>query len=404
MNYAEWGERLVKNGPKNYYFSEGWYYSIPVYPPVSILTFGGLYQLNEKRYILAQVHNLIRFPPSSFIIYFYKWGYILLLKLPGILADLALSAVVYKLIFKLSKNKKMAVSGMIFYLFNPISIFLSGAWGQTDSVVAFLGIVSFLLLLKKNAAASIPLLFLSLYFKPSWAIFAPFYLFSMFLLRPKFWSVFFGIFGAFLLFWITTQPFSDGSAISYGIKLFRERYQVPVGIEGKASVSAFNFQTIFLRLDIDFAREKIFGIAGGILGFLIFFILNIFAFINFKKIKNKTFGMMSALFTIGMGNFLFSPTMLERYFFPAFAPMIILAFTRPKIIVSAALVNVILFANIIYSFYRRGSDEIYHFFIDNNFFVIRALSFIQIGLYFWTTGMLQLTSGKRIFRGSLKPN
>src|SRR5512141_127781 len=74
LNYVEWGHRFAETGGKNFYFSEGWYYSVPVYPPVSILTFAAMDVLNQHRYVLAQLHNVIKFPPAVFIVYFYEWG------------------------------------------------------------------------------------------------------------------------------------------------------------------------------------------------------------------------------------------------------------------------------------------------------------------------------------------
>jgi len=201
--YTEWGESLMKNGPKDFYFRQGWLLSHPVYPPLSQLIFGAAYWLFDHKYFLAELHNLVKFPPAVFIVYFYKYGHILLLKLLSIISDLALSVIIYKLILKLSRNKKKAVFGLMFFLFNPITVFISGAWGQTDSVVALLGILSFLFLYRGNAFLSMLLLFLSLYFKPSWVIFGPFYLFLL-LKKSRHTSVFFLVPLQHYCFWL--QP------------------------------------------------------------------------------------------------------------------------------------------------------------------------------------------------------
>lgn len=383
LNYIEWGQRFAVSGGKNFYFSDGWYYSVPVYPPVSILTFAAMDVLNQHRYVLAQLHNLTKFPPSAFIVYFYEWGSIFLAKLPGMLCDLGLSLLIYKLIFKLTKNTKKSLAGLLFFLFNPLTIFISGAWGQTDSVVGLLGLLSFLALLDGNIILSMPLLFLSIYFKPSWLIFGPFYLFIVYLTKPKISQFVTGILLTVLLFVVTTAPFSDGNVFSYGWKLFRERYPLPVGIDGKASISAFNFHTIFFKIDIDYSHEKLLGIADSKWGTFSFLAVYIYALINFAKQKNRLMGMLAGLFTIGMGSFTFMPTMLERYFYPGFAPLIILAFSKPKILAGLVLANLILIANAVYSFYRRSSDEIGRPFVNNNFLVIRILSVLQVINYFY---------------------
>ncbi len=66
---------------------------------------------------------------------------------------------------------------------------------------------------------------------------------------------------------------------------------------------------------------------------------------------------------------------------PAFPAMVILAISKPKLLVTLIIINLILFANIIYSFYRRGSDELYHLFIDNNYLLTRVVSAVQVLLF-----------------------
>lgn len=380
-SYMEWGERLLETGPKGFYFSEEWYYSVPNYPPLAQWMFSGLAWLNDRRYVLAQLHNLIKIPPATFIIYFYKWGDVLLTKLPSILCDLGIAVVVYKLILKLTKSTKKSIIGFCIFLFNPVSIFLSGVWGQTDSIVGILGILAFLALINKNIILSMSLLFLSIYFKPSWAVLGPFYLFLIYKMKPKMWQFLVGVGVVVALYIVTTLPFSDGNVFAYGLRLYQERYPIPIGFDGKASISAFNFQTIFWRPDIDFSSQKLLGITSGNYGIFFFLILNLIAMFNFAKQKDKLTGMLTGIFTVGMGYFLFMPTMLERYFFPAFPAMIILALTKPKLILNMVIMNLILFANLIYSYYRRESDEIYHFFIDNNYLLIRVISIAQVILF-----------------------
>jgi Gpi18-like mannosyltransferase len=381
LSYVEWGKRLFQTGPKNFYFSEGWYYSVPNYPPFAQWVFAGLSWLNDKRYILAQMHNVVRFPPAAFIIYFYQWGDVFMIKLLPILCDLGLSVIIYKLIFKLTKDVKKSIAGLCFFLFNPLTIFISGAWGQTDSVVSLLGLLSFLALINKKVILSIPLMFLSLYFKLSWAVLAPFYIYLLFSQKPKVAHIIIGSALALILFVLTTGPFANGNIFYYAWNLMRNRYPITLGITGKASISAFNFQTIFFRTDIDFSYQKLLGVAAGHWGMFLYAIANLVAIFNFRKQKNKLLGMISGVFIVGMGSFLFLPTMLERYFSPALPPMIILAFAKPKLLLTLIIMNLILIANIIYSFYRRGSDEIYHFFIDNSYLLTRVVSVVQVLLF-----------------------
>ncbi len=393
MNYAEWGEKLVSHGPKDLYFTKDWYYSSPNYPPGSILYFGFANWLNGYRFLIAELHNLIKFPPSVFIIYFYKWGYILLLKILPITADLILSVVILKLSLHLGAGFKKSLLAMCLYLFNPLTIFISSAWGQTDSVVALFGMLSFICLFYKKEYLSAPLMFLSLYFKPSWAILGIFYIAAIIAAKVDLKRYFVGLFATLALFVVFTKPFADGNVFTYGYKLFREKYPLPIGIDGKASISAFNFQTIFYRIDIDYSHEKLLGIETKTVGMILYILTNIFAVKVLKFSKDKMLGAVSGIFIIGFGSFMFMATMLERYFFPGFAALFVLLATRPNFFWRVLLMNLILALNILYSFYRRGSDEIGRPFVNNNFIVIRILSLVQTFLFLSLAGSLKTNKG-----------
>lgn len=393
MNYAEWGEKLVQLGPKNLYFTNDWYYSSPNYPPASLLYFGFANWLNGYRYLIAELHNLIKFPPAVFIIYFYKWGYIFLLKMLPILSDLAMSALIYKLSSKFGAGFKKSLFSMCLYLFNPITIFISSAWGQTDSVVALLGTLSFVTLFYKREYLSAPLMFLSLYFKPSWAILGIFYIAVIIAAKVDLKRYFAGLVAALVLFVVFTKPFTDGNVFTYGYRLFREKYPLPIGIDGKASISAFNFQTIFYRIDIDYSHEKLLGIQTKTVGMILYILTNVFALKVLKFSKDKMLGAVGGIFIIGFGSFMFMATMLERYFFPGFAALFILLATRPNFFWRVLLMNLILALNILYSFYRRGSDEIGRPFVNNNFIVIRILSLVQTFLFLSLSGSLKTNKG-----------
>ena len=145
-----------------------------------------------------------------------------------------------------------------------------------------------------------------------------------------------------------------------------------------ASVSAFNFHSIFLQIDRDFSSTKLLGISAKTIGSLAYVLLNIFVFQYIVRQKDKLLAMIAGVFVIGFGSFLFLTGMLERYFFVGFAPLIILLFTRPKILVYGLLINVVVMANLFWSFFRRKYDEFDHPFTNNNFFLIRALSFVCV--------------------------
>ena len=390
--FTEWGARFWDINLKQYYFDEGWYYSYPTYPPISTWMYGVLYWLYQQRYILAQIHNAVKIIPSSFIIYFgkaapddpfqYGYGYFMLLKLPAILADLGISVVIYKIIEKITGNRNRAFLGMLFYLFNPVSIFLSGVWGQTESLVAFFGLLAFTFLVFGKLWLSLPFMFLSLYIKPTWMVLMPLFLFLTYKAKKDTKNVAVGIFIVFLIFLFSTYPFS-GSNMFLFIKDSLLGNMLPSAKgTAMASVSAFNFYTIFYQIDKVLASRTFIGIPINILGLMMFVLINVFSFIVLsRKKESDLYQVIFAVFIISMGSYLFLTNMLERYFFASFAPMIIIAAVKPRKFLLVLVLNLILFANLTWAFYRRSVGVIGHLFADNNFILTRILSIVIVAFY-----------------------
>ncbi len=381
--FLEWGRKFWEYGGKNYYFgSENvWKYAPPNYPPLSMLLFGGLDWLFQHKYVLAHLHNLIRIPPAAFIVYFYKYGDIFLIKLPSILADLGIGLIIYRLVGNLGGGKKKALIGAGLYLLNPISIFISSIWGQTDSLVAFFGLLAFVFLYYKKAHLSIPLLFVSLYLKPSWATLIPFYLFALYIYRPKLKQILMGGVISLVIFLLATVPFADRNPFAYATHLTTERLWYGAKGTGRASVSAFNFHSLFFKIDRDYRNVRLAGIKSDTWGLIFYLALNFLAFKYFSKNK-KLFGLISSIFIISTGSFLFLTNMLERYFYPALPSMVVMMVISPRVTLEIAISNLLLFANLIWSFYRRRFDEIDHPFTNNNFLLIRLLSLLNLLIFF----------------------
>lgn len=88
-------------------------------------------------------------------------------KIPAIIADIGIAILIY-LILKnfLKKPSSKALIGSVFYLLNPITIFVSGFHGQTESVWIFFILLSwYLLVVKKRSFLSSIMLGLAISFK-----------------------------------------------------------------------------------------------------------------------------------------------------------------------------------------------------------------------------------------------
>lgn len=377
--HAEWGEKLFDLGLRKFYFEKDWYYSKPTQPPLTSLMFGGSYWLFEQKFRLAQLHNLIKIPPAFVIEYYYKYGYWLLLKLPAILADLGLGVVVCWAVYKLTKDKGKALIAMVFLVLNPVTIFISSVWGQTESLIAFFGILGFIALVKKNVALSIPLFFISLYLKPTWAIFVPLYIFVFFNNRPKILRILAGLAIAFLIYIFSTYPFSGGNIIEFSRQVIVGNILPSAKGTAKASISMFNTYTVFHLIDRTFANEKIFSIITlKSIGLFFYLVINFYAIRNYLSQRDKLLGIFGSLFIVGFGSVLLLTNMLERYFFVGFVPLVVLLFSRPKMLLWGLAINAVFFLNLIWAFFRRKYDEIDKLFTANSFLSIRILSLVLI--------------------------
>lgn len=93
-----------------------------------------------------------------------------LVKIPILMADVATTVVLFKLVEKFFGREKAGWASMIFFL-NPISIWISSAWGQYDSIPAFFTVLSLYLLLERRIISSALSLLVATLFKVYPAIF-----------------------------------------------------------------------------------------------------------------------------------------------------------------------------------------------------------------------------------------
>lgn len=77
-----------------------------------------------------------------------KWLTYLIVRGPIIAADIAVAILVYQFTKK-NLNKSAALAGAAFYFLHPVTIYNTSIWGQIDSVVTLLGLVSILAFTRK---------------------------------------------------------------------------------------------------------------------------------------------------------------------------------------------------------------------------------------------------------------
>ena len=151
--FRAWSVRLASDGMKNFYSPD--YFCD--YPPLYMIVL----------YILGKIRALFEMS--------YETSFVTLIKLPAMLADLGIGALIY---FKGRKTlgNKAATALSFLYLVSPALILNSTLWGQIDAIFALVIGASFLLMYKEKYIWAALLYTVSMLIKPQAFIFAPVYL------------------------------------------------------------------------------------------------------------------------------------------------------------------------------------------------------------------------------------
>lgn len=383
---ADWGEKYWEYGSRNFYFVKDWYYARPNYPPLTIIYYAYADKLYDYKYLIAALHNVIKFPPADFIIYYYKWGYFINLKLLGIVSDIFAGIFIYREVLSYLKNKKYAIFAAGIFLLNPITVLLSSVWGQIDSTVALLSVMAFYLVIRKKFVLSGIFFTVGLLLKPNWIIFFPFYILLYFLNRPKLKAILMTFILSALLALAIAFPFSK-NPLGFYTWFIKERILTTLTASPHASISAFNFYTTFLKIDYHLASHKLLLIPVKYIGYLIFALLYLKSLLTIIK-DPENIGVYKAVVVIGLGSFLFMPGMLERYFFPMLIPLSILAFKNRKLLWVYLIYAVLLSLNVVWALFRRKYGDIDALFTGNNFMLLKTVSILNVGLFIYLLRLL----------------
>lgn len=312
-NNISWGTLAVERGLNGLYEGKDWPYSAPNQPPLTIMMFAGarvIWQTIESA--AWWLNNNFRVFPSPFIWFWESKGMILLVKLPAILADLGIGWLIYKII---KKREKIARLAAIIWLFNPVIWYNSSVWGQTDSLVNFLGLIAVFSLLRKKLILFAVFMTLSLLFKGSLAIFVPVLLFVALRQKHKLdrWvQAVASSLGTIFIVSIWFHPKLD--LLVWLVNLYKDR--ILPGEIGYLTANAFNFwwlvdpgrildSTIFLGFP---ARFWGLMVALGGIGGIIYWLR--------KKLTDKR--IFASLVLVSLITFLFMTRIHERYLYPFF--------------------------------------------------------------------------------------
>lgn len=381
-NHLDWGIRFWQYGPRKFYDASVWSVSWPNQPPGTIYLWAVIAKFKEILWtVLWWVNINIRLFPSNLVTFLENRLHPALVKLPSVLSEIGIGWLIYLIVLKL-KNEKSARWASLIFLFNPITIYNSAVWGQTDGLISFFGLLAVYLLLTKKPILGMLSFFLSLYFKASLAIFAPIIFILLLKEKYSFKKIIFAIVVPVLVADVLSLPFAGSFSVVFGWLADLYFHKVFPRQGNMLTGNAFNLWA--LLFGIDYSRTD----QGQFLAFNfrqwgqgIFLLLNlpvIWALIS-RKIKwNEVF---LALAIVSFSAFLFLTNMHERYLYPLFPYLAILVGISPKIIGLFGMISAIHFLNLYHLWFYPRIGILVNMLLWQGAVLVRLLSFFLMALY-----------------------
>lgn len=383
-NNISWGTAAVERGLTNYYEGKDWTYSAPNQPPLTILMFAFLAWLwRAVDSVSWFLNRSISVFPSGFIWFWESRGMILLVKLPSILADMIIGALIY-FYFKGIDKAKTGLMLSTLWILNPVVWYNSAVWGQTDSVVNLLGVISLIFLLKRKLPFFVLFFTLSLLFKGSLVIFIPL---LIFIVLKQIYSM--GDYlksataGLLTMFVISIWFHPNIDLLFWLINLYKDR--IFPGEIGFLTANAFNFWWL-----IDSGRTLdsilILGIPARIVGFLLTLAM---LWIVIRQL-NKDFANKNILFaltTFVFATFLLMTRIHERYLYPFFPLATLVLGYYPKFTIIYLVISALHLVNLYHLFWVPSVPVIETYMINNtsvqNLLSVLNILFFAVFLYFY---------------------
>lgn len=383
LNHIDWGIRFLNLGPRKIYENIFWGVSWLNQPFGTVLLFGLCAFLKNIIFSFFEFlnQNINIFP--SFIMpileaNLHAW----MVKLPFILADIGLGYLIYKIVYQF--KPKFAILAAAIFLFNPVLIYNSAIWGQTDSLINLLAISGIYFTFQKKYFWGIWLFLLGFLFKMSLIIYVPIFG-LLFLKRIKDFKKYLLPVISFIIFlYLLAIPFRLHGFGSFQWIWYMYTNRVLVRQGSMLNGNAFNLWALIFSIDLSNSEfTKIFGLTYQSIG-KILYVLSLIP-IWFKFIKNKLTlqSIFTALVLSSFGCFIFMTNMHERYLYPIFPLLSVLLFI-PKTkftIKSLIILSLIHFINLYNLWFYPQINLLKTILISNNFLTCRILSAILIMIY-----------------------
>jgi Gpi18-like mannosyltransferase len=361
LSLADWGRWIFKNGPLGFYETTGWLNSPPTQAPVFNilmgLSFAGYYYTLEFMRFLT-FYIVPHLAPGHMLWWFewvkwweialfsgtnYLYGHIMWVKIIPILADMVLAVSIY--LIGTRNNFKISFWTSVLFMMLPFGWYLSALWGQYDQLVTLFLLLSFLTLYKRYFILSVFFLFIACEIKATAGLYVPFYLFYFIYKRPSPLSIIASIVSIVGAFWITLEPFTKENpftffqTVVYPQMFYQERWAI--------ATHTFNFWQFFYP-QIERRNLSFLFIPITLWSYLFLTIIYGFAFMIVRR-KNDFVSLISSLYIVGAGTYIFGTAMLDRYFHPAVFFLALLTVYYPKLMKYWIITSSIYFLNLFYS-------------------------------------------------------
>ena len=329
-SYQSWGSQIATFGPAHTY-QEGYFLD---YPP------GYLYAL----WVAGLIGQAIGAHD-----YFYR----IIIEGPAIVADFTLAILMYAMIWR-SARREMATIAMLMVALNPALLFDTVVWGQSDSVLTFVTLLSIVAILDKQYLIAWGLAAIAVLVKPQglmilpvlglWTILETSDLSGIreFFTETDFATWIISGVSLILVAIIGIMPFQIGHEWNWILKL----YTSTAAYYHETSVNAFNLMALIGGL-----RQSDSGTIAGVsyfaLGMSLLVPLYVFVAWILWRGRSQERLLFAAFFAI-FGFFMVAPRMHERYLYPAIALVVPLALEAPQMMAVFVVLSLTCVINLSY--------------------------------------------------------
>lgn len=315
--YESWGLDIAQNGPSAMYRSGAFL----DYPP------GYLYALWAAGAVARLLHAsdpLLR----------------VIIETPALVADFFLAALMF-VVVRRRASAQAAWLAMLFVALNPALLFDTVVWGQSDSVLTLVMLLSAAMMLDDEIELGWGLAALALLIKPQALMLMP--VLGIWTLRTTAFTRWWRSALAFLAVAVVgVAPFQVGHPWSW----LPDLYQSTAAYYHETSVNAFNLIALLGGLRQN-DGEAILGISWFTLGLAL--LVPLYAVMAWTIWRNPTRrNLWLTSFLALFGFFMFAPRMHERYIYSAVVFAIPLALQEPPLLVAFALLTLTALFNLAY--------------------------------------------------------